>query len=44
MGEILDIEEGALGVGRCTRVKVMIDVYKPLRRYRRMKDKNGREF
>lgn len=44
IGEILDIKEDVLGIGHYRRVKVIIDVSKPLRRYRRMKDENGREF
>ena len=44
MGEVLDIEEDVLGFGKYRRVKVMLDVSRPLRRYRKMKDKWGREF
>nr|CCA66053.1 hypothetical protein [Beta vulgaris subsp. vulgaris] len=44
MGEILDIEEDVLGFGRYRRVKVMLDVSKPLRRYRKIRDKRGREL
>ncbi|XP_048502753.1 uncharacterized protein LOC125498566 [Beta vulgaris subsp. vulgaris] len=43
LGEVLQLEEDVLGFGRYRRVKVMIDVTKPLRRYRRLKDKKGRE-
>lgn len=44
MGEILDMEEYVLGFGRFRRVKVMLDVSKPLRRYRKMRDKKGKEI
>lgn len=44
MGEILEIEEDVLGIGRYRRVRVMMDVTKPLRRYRKLKDKRGREL
>lgn len=44
MGEILDLEEDVLGFGRYRRIKVLLDVTKPLRRYRKLKDKKGREF
>lgn len=44
MGEILEIEEDILGFGKYRRVKVMLDVTKPLRRFRRMKDNKGKEI
>lgn len=44
MGEILEIEEDVMGFGRYRGVKVMLDVTKPLRRFRKMKDKRGREI
>lgn len=44
MGEILEIEKDVLGFGKYRRVKVLLDITKPLRRNRRLKDKNGREF
>ena len=44
MGEILEIEEDVLGFGRYRRVKVMLDITKPLRRFRKIKDKRGREI
>ena len=44
MGEILDIEEDVLGFGRYRRVKVMLDITKPLRRYRKLRDKNGKDL
>lgn len=44
MGEIIEIEEDYLGIGKYRRVKVMLDVSKPLRRYRKIKDKRGREL
>ena len=44
MGEILEIEEDVLGVGRYRRVKVMLDVFNPLRRYRKLRDKKGKEM
>lgn len=44
MGEILDLEEDMLGIGRYKRVRVMMDVTKPIRRFRRLKDRYGKEF
>ncbi|XP_010682916.1 uncharacterized protein LOC104897677 [Beta vulgaris subsp. vulgaris] len=44
MGEILEIEEDVLGIGRYRRVRVMMDVTKPLRRFRKLKDKRGQEL
>lgn len=44
MGEIIEIEEDVLGFGRYRRVKVMLNVSKPLRRYRKIRDKRGREL
>lgn len=44
MGEILDIEDDVLGFGRYRRVKVMLDTNKPLRRFRKIKDRTGVEF
>ena len=44
MGEILDMEEDALGIGRYRRVKVMLDVSNPLRRYRKVRDRKGQEL
>lgn len=42
MGEILELEEDMLGIGRYRRVKLMLDVTKPLRRFWKLKDKRGR--
>ena len=44
MGDIIELEEDVLGIGRYRRVKVMLDITKPLRRFRKLKDKRGREF
>lgn len=44
IGEILDIEEDVLGIGRYRRVRVLMDVTKPIRRFRRLKDRHGKEF
>lgn len=44
MGEILEIEEDVLGFGKYRRAKVMLDVSKPLRRYRKIKDRKGKEI
>ena len=44
LGEILEIEEDVLGFGRYRRVKVMLDINKPLRRFRKIKDKKGAEI
>lgn len=41
MGEILDIEEDVLGIGRYRRVRVLMDATKPIRRFRRLKDRHG---
>lgn len=44
LGEIFDIEEDALGFGGFKRDKVMLDTSILLRRYRKLRDKNGEEF
>ena len=44
MGDILEIEEDVLGFGRFRRVKVMLDTTKPLRRFRKLRDKKGCEI
>ncbi|XP_048502313.1 uncharacterized protein LOC125498299 [Beta vulgaris subsp. vulgaris] len=44
MGEILELEEDVLGIGRYRRVKVMLDTRKPLRRFRKIKDRKGSEI
>ncbi|XP_021731496.1 uncharacterized protein LOC110698385 [Chenopodium quinoa] len=43
LGSLLEIEVDAFGLERYRRVRVMIDVEKPLRRYQWMKDKTGKE-
>lgn len=43
MGEILDLEEDILGIGRYIRVKIMLDTSRPIHRTQRIKDKRGRE-
>ena len=44
MGEILELEEDVVGIGRYRRVRVLMDVTKPICRFRRLKDRNGKEF
>ena len=44
MGPIIEIEEDVLGFGRYRRVKVLLDITKPLRRYRKLRDKKGHEI
>ena len=44
MGDIIEIEEDVLGFGRFRRVKVMLDTTKPLRRFRKLRDKKGCEI
>lgn len=44
MGEIMEVEDDVLGIGRYRRVKVLLDVTEPLRRYQKLKDKKGWEF
>lgn len=44
MGDIIEIEEDVLGFGRYRRVKVMLDISKPLRRYRKLRDKKGNDI
>lgn len=44
MGDVLELEEDKLGIGRYRRVKVLLDVRKPLRRFQKIKDKRGREI
>lgn len=44
LGEIIDIEKDVLGFGRYRRVKVMLDITKPLRRYRKVRDRKGNDL
>ncbi|XP_021729928.1 uncharacterized protein LOC110696910 [Chenopodium quinoa] len=44
MGEILEMEDDILGIGRYRRVKIMLDTSKPLRRFQMIKDRQGREL
>lgn len=44
MGPIIVIEEDVLSFGRYRRIKVLLDITKPLRRYRKLKDKKGNEI
>lgn len=44
LGEIIDIEEDAFGFGHYRCVKVMLDTTKPLRRYKKKRDKKGKEI
>lgn len=41
MGDIIKIEEDDFGLDRCRRVKLLIDVNKPLRRNQRIRNKCG---
>lgn len=43
MGEILDLEEDVIGIGRYRRVKIMLNVLRPLRKVQKIKDRRGRE-
>lgn len=43
MGTLLEIEEDKLGLDRYRRVKLMLDVSKPLRRQKVITDRSGRE-
>ncbi|KAL2923432.1 hypothetical protein RDABS01_014923 [Bienertia sinuspersici] len=42
LGEVLEMEEDVLGLENFCRVKVMVDVTKPLRRSQRVKNKEER--
>ncbi|XP_021742859.1 uncharacterized protein LOC110708939 [Chenopodium quinoa] len=44
LGELLEIEEDTLGLNRYRRVRLMLDVTRPLRRYQRIKSRGGNEF
>ncbi|XP_021857275.1 uncharacterized protein [Spinacia oleracea] len=44
MGELIEIEEDILGLDRYRRVKLLLDVTKPLLRVKRFKDRRGREI
>ncbi|XP_021739451.1 uncharacterized protein LOC110705826 [Chenopodium quinoa] len=44
MGEILELEEDSLGVGRFRRVKIMLDVTRPLRRFQKINDRRVLTF
>ncbi|XP_021723977.1 uncharacterized protein LOC110691367 [Chenopodium quinoa] len=43
LGDVIEIEDDLLGLVRSRRVKVMLDVTKPLRRSQRVLDKQGKE-
>lgn len=43
MGEILEIEDDTLGLDRYRRLRIMLDVSRPLRRVKATTDKRGRE-
>lgn len=43
MGKVIEIEEDLLGLDRYRRVKLMMNVTKPLRRFRDSMDWGGRE-
>ncbi|XP_021774660.1 uncharacterized protein LOC110738541 [Chenopodium quinoa] len=42
--DLMEIEEDALGLDRFRRVRVMINITKPLRRFQRIRDKQGKEI
>ena len=44
MGAIIEIEEDVLGFGWYHRIKVLLDITKPLRRYRKLEDNKGNEI
>uniref|UniRef100_A0A803LLX8 Zinc knuckle CX2CX4HX4C domain-containing protein n=1 Tax=Chenopodium quinoa TaxID=63459 RepID=A0A803LLX8_CHEQI len=44
MGDVIEIEEDVLGIGRYRRVKLMLDTSKPLRWFQMIKDHKGREL
>ncbi|XP_021767686.1 uncharacterized protein LOC110732082 [Chenopodium quinoa] len=41
-GEVIEVDEDILGLDRFRRVKVLLNVTKPLRRFQRIIDKGGR--
>ncbi|XP_021761808.1 uncharacterized protein LOC110726645 [Chenopodium quinoa] len=43
LGDLMEIEKDVLGLDRFRRVRVMINVPKPLRRYQKIRDKGGKE-
>lgn len=43
LGEFLDIVEDVLGLERYRRIKIMIDITKPIRRNQKMTDRSGKE-
>ncbi|XP_021847415.2 uncharacterized protein [Spinacia oleracea] len=43
VGEVMEIESDVLGLERFRRVRIMVDITKPLRRLKRLIDKGGRE-
>lgn len=40
----MELEEDVLEIGRYRRVRVMMDVTKPIHRFKRIKDKYGKEL
>ncbi|XP_021721237.1 uncharacterized protein LOC110688781 [Chenopodium quinoa] len=44
LGEVLEIEEDLLGLDRYRRVRVLINIAKPLRQFQRIRDKGGKEI
>ena len=44
MGPIIEIEEDVFGFGQYRHVKVLLDITKPLRRYRKLKDTKCNEI
>ncbi|XP_021743481.1 uncharacterized protein LOC110709574 [Chenopodium quinoa] len=43
MGKVMEIEEDILGIGRYRRVRLMLNITKPLKRFQEIKDRRGRE-
>lgn len=41
VGDVLEIEPDLLGLDRVSRVRIMVDITKPLRRTKRVIDKGG---
>lgn len=44
LGEVLDIETDELGLETYRKIKLMLDVSKPLRRVQRVRGKDGRKI
>ncbi|XP_021757423.1 uncharacterized protein LOC110722461 [Chenopodium quinoa] len=44
MGEVLEIEDDIIGIGRYRHVKLLLDITLPLRRFQMIKGRKGREL